>query len=115
MTELKLMIKNPEVLQYGYLLPKLPTMFLSSTVIGLMASLVTLFSAMDWNSSVFDGLSSYQKIINALFMAVNSRHSGENSIDCSLIAPAALVLFIIMMLVHDTSSLHVSFHLTNTV
>nr|CAD37196.1 putative sodium transporter [Oryza sativa Japonica Group] len=95
--ELKLMIKNPEELQYDYLLPKLPTAFLASTVIGLMASLVTLFGAVDWNSSVFDGLSSYQKIINALFMAVNARHSGENSIDCSLIAPAVLVLFIILM------------------
>lgn len=113
--ELKLMIKNPEELQYDYLLPKLPTAFLASTVIGLMASLVTLFGAVDWNSSVFDGLSSYQKIINALFMAVNARHSGENSIDCSLIAPAVLVLFIILMLVHDTSSIYVSCHPTNTV
>ncbi|KAG8074738.1 hypothetical protein GUJ93_ZPchr0006g43015 [Zizania palustris] len=97
LTALKLMIKNPEELQYGCFLPKLPTAYLASTVIGLMASLVTLFSAVDWNSLVFDGLSSYQKIINALFMAVNTRHSGENSIDCSLIAPAVLVLFIIMM------------------
>uniref|UniRef100_A0A0E0LFA8 HKT24 transporter n=1 Tax=Oryza punctata TaxID=4537 RepID=A0A0E0LFA8_ORYPU len=95
--DLKLMIKNSEELQYDYLLPKLPTAFVASTVIGLMASLVTLFGVVDWKSSVFDGLSSYQKIINALFMAVNARHSGENSIDCSLIAPAVLVLFIILM------------------
>ncbi|KAG8095279.1 hypothetical protein GUJ93_ZPchr0012g19814 [Zizania palustris] len=97
LTTLKLMIKNTDELHYDCLLPKLPTAYLASTVIGLIASLITLFSAVDWNSSVFDGLSSYQKIINALFMVVSSRHTGENSVDCSLIAPAVLVPFIVMM------------------
>ncbi|KAJ1260726.1 hypothetical protein BS78_10G254500 [Paspalum vaginatum] len=94
---LSLMIRDPNELRYLYLLPKLQTVFLSSTAVGLAAVAVTLFCAIDWNSVVFDGLSSYQKIVNALFMAVNARHSGENSIDCSLISPAILVLFIVMM------------------
>lgn len=100
---LKLMIRAPKKLQYSYLLPKLPTAFLSSTVVGLLAAAVTLFCAIDWNNPLFDGLSSYQKIINALFTAVNTRHSGENSIDCSSISPAVLVLFIAMMLVLGTT------------
>ncbi|CAN6206768.1 unnamed protein product [Urochloa humidicola] len=94
---LKRMIRDPKELQYSYLLPKLPTAFLSSTVVGLLAVAVTMFSAIDWNSLLFDGLSSYQKIVNALFTVVNTRHSGENSIDCSLISPAVLVLIIAMM------------------
>lgn len=95
--ELGFMIKNPEEVHFGHFLPRLPTVFLSSTVIGLVAATVTLLCAVDWNSSVFDGLSSYQKIVHAFFMAVNTRHSGENSIDCSLVSPAILVIFIIMM------------------
>ncbi|XP_044959185.1 cation transporter HKT2-like [Hordeum vulgare subsp. vulgare] len=95
--ELRLMIKNPEEVHFGNLLPRLPTVFLSSTAIGLVAAGVTMFSAVDWNSSVFDGLSSYQKAVNAFFMVVNARHSGENSIDCSLMSPAIIVLFIVMM------------------
>nr|BAE44385.1 high-affinity potassium transporter [Phragmites australis] len=94
---LELMIRNPKELRFRHLLPKLLTAFLSSTVVGLAALAVVLFSVIDWNSLVFDGLSSYQKIINALFMAVNTRHAGENSIDCSLISPAVLVLLIVMM------------------
>jgi Trk-type K+ transport system membrane component len=74
--DLRLMTKYPEEMQFGSLLPRLPTVYLSSTVIGLVAAAVTLFCAVDWNSSVFDGLSSYQKIVNAFFMVVNARHSG---------------------------------------
>ncbi|CAM0909717.1 unnamed protein product [Alopecurus aequalis] len=95
--ELRLMIKNPEEMHFVSLLPRSSTLFLSSTVVGLVAAAATLFSAVDWKSSVFDGLSSYQKTVNAFFMVVNARHSGENSIDCSLMSPAILVLFIVMM------------------
>ncbi|CAM0909716.1 unnamed protein product [Alopecurus aequalis] len=95
--DLRLMIKNPEEMHFGNLLPRLPTVFLSSTVVGLVAAATTLFCAVDWNSSVFDGLSSYQKTVNAFFMVLNARHAGENSIDCSLMSPAILVLFIVMM------------------
>lgn len=95
--ELRLMINNPEEVRFANLLARLPTVFLSSTVVGLVAAGVTMFCAVDWNSSVFDGLSSYQKTVNAFFMVVNARHSGENSIDCSLMSPAIIVLFIVMM------------------
>ncbi|KAF7097457.1 hypothetical protein CFC21_099272 [Triticum aestivum] len=95
--ELRLMTKNPEEVHFANLLPRLPTVFLSSTVIGIVAAGVTLFCSVDWNSSVFDGLGSYQKTVNAFFMVVNARHSGENSIDCSLMSPAIVVLFIGMM------------------
>ncbi|KAK3131206.1 hypothetical protein QOZ80_6BG0503450 [Eleusine coracana subsp. coracana] len=94
---MELMIREPEELHFAHLLPKRPTVFLSSTVVGLATTMVVLFCAIDWSSLVLDGLSSSQKIVNALFMAVNARHAGENSIDCSLISPAVLVLFIVMM------------------
>ncbi|KAJ4765094.1 Cation transporter HKT1 [Rhynchospora pubera] len=48
-------------------------------------------------NSVFDGLNWYQKVVSALFMSVNARHAGENSVDCSLISPAVLLFIIFMM------------------
>lgn len=77
----------------------LQTVFLAVTVTALTAVAVTLFCCLNWYSAVFTGLTSSQKITNALFMAVNARQAGENSIDCSLVAPAALLLFMAMMYV----------------
>jgi Trk-type K+ transport system membrane component len=53
--DLRLMTKYPEEIHFGSLLPRLPTVYLSSTVVGLVAAAVTLFCAVDWNSSVLMG------------------------------------------------------------
>jgi Trk-type K+ transport system membrane component len=47
---LKLMIRDPKKLPYSYLLPKLPTAFLSSTVVGLLAVAVTLLHRLEFSS-----------------------------------------------------------------
>ncbi|KDP35913.1 hypothetical protein JCGZ_09885 [Jatropha curcas] len=52
---------------------------------------------MEWNSKVMDGLSAFEKVIGALFLVVNARHAGESAFDISLISPAILVLFVVMM------------------
>ncbi|XP_008798150.2 cation transporter HKT1-like [Phoenix dactylifera] len=95
--EFEYMLKNPSEIQFGHLRPDLQTLFLSLTCIGFIAAMVALFCSMDWTSAVFQGLNSYEKLVSALFMAVNSRHSGENSIDISLASPSVIVLFILMM------------------
>ncbi|KAM0842895.1 hypothetical protein ACQ4PT_058071 [Festuca glaucescens] len=96
--EFKLMMNNPRTIVFSHLLPNLQTvLFLGATVAALVATAVTLFCCLNWDSAVFAGLTPNQKITNAFFMAVNAMQAGENSIDCSLIAPAALVLFITMM------------------
>jgi Trk-type K+ transport system membrane component len=96
--EFKLMMNNPRTIVLNNLLPNLQTvLFLGATVAALVATAVTLFCCLNWDSAVFAGLTPNQKITNAFFMAVNAMQAGENSIDCSLIAPAALVLFITMM------------------
>jgi Trk-type K+ transport system membrane component len=95
--EIECMLKSPKVIKFSHLSSNVATFFRSSTVFGLIAFMITLFCSMDWRSPVFDGLNSYQKIVNALFMAVNARHAGENSVDCSLISPAVLLLIIFMM------------------
>jgi Trk-type K+ transport system membrane component len=75
--ELWPMIKNPEEMRFRNLLGSSPSVFLFSTVVGLVAATVMVFCAVQWNSSVFDGLNSYQKTVNAFFTVVNARNSGE--------------------------------------
>jgi len=86
------------------LLPGLQTVFLAVTVVAVAAAAVTLFCCLNWDSEVFDGLTAGEKITNALFMAVNARQAGENSVDCSLVAPAVLVLFLSMMCIPATAT-----------
>lgn len=91
------MMNNSSAVGFSHLLPNLQTIFLAAVEVAFVAMTVILFCCLNWDSVVFAGLSSLQKITNALFMAVNARQAGENSIDCSLVAPAALVLFMVMM------------------
>ncbi|KAF0932637.1 hypothetical protein E2562_011943 [Oryza meyeriana var. granulata] len=90
-------MNNTRAVGFNHLLPNTKTAFLAALEIALVAMTVMLFCCLNWDSAVFAGLTSLQKITNALFMAVNARQAGENSIDCSLVAPAALVLFMVMM------------------
>jgi Trk-type K+ transport system membrane component len=92
---------------FGHLLlPGLQTVFVAVTVVAVAAAAVTLLCCLNWDSAVFDGLTAGEKITNALFMAVNARQAGENSVDCSLVAPAVLVLFLSMMSASRSSSVH---------
>ncbi|KAJ3696271.1 hypothetical protein LUZ60_001648 [Juncus effusus] len=95
--EFDYMINNPREIKFDHLLPNLRTFFRSATVIGMITVMVTMFCSINWRSPVFDGLNSYQKIVAALFMGVNARHSGENSIDPSLMSPGVLIFMIFMM------------------
>ncbi|KAG8074739.1 hypothetical protein GUJ93_ZPchr0006g46126 [Zizania palustris] len=95
--ETDFMMNNTRAVGFIHLLPNMQTAFLAATEVALAATAVMLLCCLNWGSAVFAGLTSLQKITNALFMAVNARQAGENSIDCSLVAPAALVLFMVMM------------------
>ncbi|KAJ1699967.1 hypothetical protein LUZ63_008479 [Rhynchospora breviuscula] len=95
--ELEFMLKSPREIKFDHLLTNLKTFFRSITVLGIMGFMITLFCSLDWGHPVFDGLNWYQKVVSALFMSVNARHAGENSIDCSLISPAVLLFIIFMM------------------
>ncbi|KAL5199549.1 hypothetical protein ABZP36_020752 [Zizania latifolia] len=95
--ETDFMMNNTRAVGFNHLLPNMQTAFLAATEVALAATAVMLLCCLNWGSAVFAGLTSLQKITNALFMAVNARQAGENSIDCSLVAPAALVLFMVIM------------------
>lgn len=93
------LLKNTEEVGYKHLLPGQHSLLLVATVIGFIAVQVVLFCSIDWNSEALDGLNAYQKFIGVLFQSVNSRHTGETIVDLSIISPAILVLFVVMMLV----------------
>ncbi|KAF8670282.1 hypothetical protein HU200_050819 [Digitaria exilis] len=57
---------------------------------------VAMVCAMEWGGAL-QGMSAGEKVSNALFLAVNSRHTGESTVDLSTLAPAILVLFVLMM------------------
>ncbi|KAJ8499059.1 hypothetical protein OPV22_009611 [Ensete ventricosum] len=56
-----------------------------------------LFCCMEWTSEILSGLSTYQKAVGVVFECVNSRYAGETIVDLAAVAPAILVLFVVMM------------------
>ncbi|KAL5214733.1 hypothetical protein ABZP36_003885 [Zizania latifolia] len=81
---------------YYHLLPARRCWMLTATVAALLAAQVALVCAMEWGGAL-QGMSRWEKVVNALFLAVNSRHTGEATVDLSTLAPAILVLFVLMM------------------
>ncbi|KAM0916916.1 hypothetical protein ACQ4PT_009919 [Festuca glaucescens] len=85
-----------ELTGYGHLLPVRRCVMLVATVAGLVAVQVAMVCGMEWGGAL-RGMSPWEKVSNALFLAVNSRHTGESTVDLSTLAPAILVLFVLMM------------------
>ncbi|KDP36066.1 hypothetical protein JCGZ_08710 [Jatropha curcas] len=91
---------------YTHLLPSLHSSFLVVTVFGFILAQFILFCSLEWNSDALNGMNSYQKIMGVLFQVVNSRHTGETIVDLSILSPAILVLFIVMMYLPPYTSFH---------
>ncbi|KAK3017782.1 hypothetical protein RJ639_002854 [Escallonia herrerae] len=95
--EARFLLRNTEEIGYFHLLPGLHSSLLVMTVSGFILVQFVLFCSMEWNSAALGGLNAYQKVIGGLFQTVNARHSGETIVDPSNIAPAILVVFIVMI------------------
>ncbi|KAJ4959371.1 hypothetical protein NE237_026482 [Protea cynaroides] len=95
--ELNYLLNNFNDIGYIHLLPFLPSCLRIVTVFGFILIQFVLFSCMEWNSDALKGLNSYQKLVAALFQSVNSRHAGLSIVNLSIISPAILVLYVVMM------------------
>nr|DAD46146.1 TPA_asm: hypothetical protein HUJ06_004376 [Nelumbo nucifera] len=95
--EFKYILKNAGEVGYAHLLPSLHSFLLVVTVFGFILVQFVLFCSMEWNSEGLNGMNPYQKLVGCLFQTVNSRHAGESIVDLSLVSPAVLVLFVVMM------------------
>ncbi|KAJ1272680.1 hypothetical protein BS78_06G221600 [Paspalum vaginatum] len=88
--------KGREATGYYHLLPARRCWMLAGTVAWFVAVQVALVCAMEWGGALL-GLSAGEKVSNAVFLAVNSRHTGESTLDLSTLASAIIVLFVLMM------------------
>lgn len=95
--EFNFMLNNSRVLGYNHLLSGVHSIFLTITVLGFIILQFLLFCILEWESDSTAGLSFFQKLVGSLFQVVNSRHAGESVFDLSLISPAMVVLFVLMM------------------
>ncbi|KAF6141772.1 hypothetical protein GIB67_027950, partial [Kingdonia uniflora] len=91
------MLENTREMGYTHLFSGLHSWLLVVTVFGFILVQFILFCSLEWSSGSLDGLNSYEKVVGALFQTVNSRHTGESIVDISIISPAILVLFVVMM------------------
>ncbi|KAL9254736.1 hypothetical protein AKJ16_DCAP08062 [Drosera capensis] len=92
-------LQKSEVSKIGYahLLPSMQSRLLLLTVFGFIGLQMILFCAMDSNSGLMDGMNGYQKFVGSLFQVINARHTGETVVNLAAVAPAVLVLFVVMM------------------
>ncbi|XP_057248252.1 cation transporter HKT1;3-like [Beta vulgaris subsp. vulgaris] len=95
--EFDYMLNNCEELKFVHLLSSKKTWFLSATTLAFLVLQLVVFCCMEWNSGVMEDMNSYQKFVGSLFQTSNTRYSGEAIVDFSLLSPAVLVLFTIMM------------------
>nr|DAD46145.1 TPA_asm: hypothetical protein HUJ06_004375 [Nelumbo nucifera] len=95
--EFNYILKNTREIGYTHLLPSLHSSLLVVTVFGFILIQLLLFCSMEWNSEGLNGMNPYQKLVGSLFQTVNSRHAGESIFDLSVVSPAILILFVVMM------------------
>ncbi|WJZ98660.1 hypothetical protein VitviT2T_017171 [Vitis vinifera] len=91
------MLNNSREIGYNYLLPSVHSFVMAIVVLVLIVFEFLFFCSMEWNSEALYGLDGNEKFVASLFQVVNLRHTGESVFDLSIVTPAVLVVFIVMM------------------
>ncbi|KAI6680953.1 hypothetical protein NL676_034834 [Syzygium grande] len=95
--QIRYLLSRTSEVGYKHLLPSLYSSLLVVMVLGFIGVQFIMFCWMQWHSESLNGLCTYEKIVGVLFQCVNTRHTGETIVDLSTVAPAILVLFVVMM------------------
>ncbi|CAI0387177.1 unnamed protein product [Linum tenue] len=91
------LLRKSKRIGFYHLLPGRESAWLTATVVIFLAVQFALFLGTDWWSEGLIGLNTVEKLVGALFLTVNARHSGETIVDLNTISAASLVVFVVMM------------------
>jgi Trk-type K+ transport system membrane component len=90
-------LQHPKAIGYKHLMSTRKCAYLVSTVVSFIILQTILFCSLEWSSEALQEMSSYQKIVGALFQSANARHAGESIVDMSSLSSAIVVLYTVMM------------------
>ncbi len=68
----------------------------ASAILGLVGAL--WFGVAEWQRSLA-GLTPHEKVFNAIFQSVTARTAGFNTVDLTLLHPATIVMFLVLMFI----------------
>ncbi|VAI56318.1 unnamed protein product [Triticum turgidum subsp. durum] len=103
--EWSFILEHPKATGYRHLMSTRKSAYLVLTVVGFIILQTILFCSLEWSSEAIQEMSSYQKIVGALFQSTNARHAGETIVDLSSISSAIIVLYTVMMYLPGYTSL----------
>ncbi|CAM0946560.1 unnamed protein product [Alopecurus aequalis] len=90
-------LQHPKAIGYKHLISTRKCVYLILTVASFIILQTILFCSLEWTSEALQEMSSYQKIVGALFQSANARHAGESIVDLSSVSSAIMVLYTVMM------------------
>lgn len=90
-------LQHPKAMGYKHLMSTRKCVYLILTVVSFIILQTILFCSLEWSSEALQEMSSYQKIVCALFQSANARHAGESIVDLSSVSSAIIVLYTVMM------------------
>lgn len=95
--EWQFILQHPKAIGYKHLMSTRKCAYLILTVVSFIILQTILFCSLEWSSEALQEMSSYQKIVGALFQSANARHAGESIVDMSSVSSAIIVLYTVMM------------------
>ena len=87
---------------YTHIFLRKQTWYLFLIILIINVLQTAAFIALDWNSPAIDGMDTSTKLLNCFFSSVVTRTSGFNSVDITVLNPAMLVLYAIIMYISST-------------
>ncbi|KQJ93589.1 probable cation transporter HKT6 isoform X3 [Brachypodium distachyon] len=105
--ECHFILQHPKAIGCRHLMSTRKCVYLVVTVVSFIILQTILFCSLEWSSEALQEMSSYEKIVGALFQSTNARHAGESVVDLSSVSSAITVLYTVMMYLPGyTSFLH---------